>query len=115
IEEIGTVEPRDRIGIRFREDGLVEPDDFQEQETYVVDVELWDLGRRELRTRKLDQVSDYIEARAGEVLDRYTGPSITMLRVRCPGTVVRTLLTVEDIQSLDSPPEPDLQTAAALE
>ncbi|WP_128089685.1 hypothetical protein [Bradyrhizobium viridifuturi] len=44
IESIGSVEPRDRIGPRFREDGFANPDDFLAQTFYLVDVELWDLG-----------------------------------------------------------------------
>ena len=81
---------------------------------FLLDVELWDLGRRELRTRKLEQVSDYIDARGGEVLDRYVGPSITMLRTRLSGAVARTLLSIEDIATIDLPPEPDVATGEAL-
>jgi len=51
IDSIGAVEPRDRIGIRVREDGFTEPADFQSGVSYTVDIELWDLGRRELRIR----------------------------------------------------------------
>lgn len=115
IEEIGSLDPRDRIGIRFREEGFTATDDFLEDASYLLDIELWDLGRRELRTRKLEQLEAYIAARDGEVLDRYVGPSITMLRARCSGKVVRTLLTIEDIQTVDLPPEPDVTTGEALQ
>jgi subtilisin family serine protease len=113
IEAIGAVEPRDRIGARFREDGFVEPNDFQPRTTYLVDLELWDLGERRLRERKLAQIVAYIEAREGEVYDQYVGPSITMARVRLSGTLLRTLLTVEDIATIDQPPQPDVTTAEA--
>jgi hypothetical protein len=115
IEEVGSIEPTDRIGIRAREEGFADEADFLEEAGYLIDIELWDLGRRDLRTRKLEQVEAYIGARAGEVLDRYVGPSITMLRARCTGAVVRTLLTIEDIQAVDFPPEPDIATAEALD
>jgi subtilisin family serine protease len=114
IESIGAVEPRDRIGPRFREDGVVEPADFQDRSTYLVDLELWDLGERRLRERKLGQIVAYIEAREGEVFDRYVGPSISMARARLPGALLKTLLTVEEIASVDQPPQPDLATADAL-
>jgi hypothetical protein len=115
VEEIGEVEPRDRIGLRLREEGLTEPDHFAEGRAFVLDVELWDIGRRELRAQKLQRLADYLESRGGEVLDRYIGPSITMLRARMPGSVVQTLLTLEDIADLDLPPEPDITTGDALE
>lgn len=115
IEEVGSVEPKDRIGLRAREEGFVDGPDFLEDTAYLVDIELWDLGRRELRTRKVDQIEAYLDARAGEVLDRYIGPSITMLRARCTGAVIRTLLTIEDIQSVDFPPEPDIVAGEALD
>ncbi len=115
VEEISSLQPRDRIGLRLREDGFTGADDFAADRIFLLDVELWDLGRREVRTRKLDQIADYIEARAGEVLDRYVGPSITMLRARLSGSVVRTLLDLDVVAVIDAPPEPDIATGDALE
>lgn len=115
IESIGTVEPKDRIGIRARESGLSEADDFLAGRQYIVDVELWDLGRREIRERKLNQVADYAAARGAEELDRYIGPSITLVRLRCDGDVIRTLLGVEDVQEIDFPPVPDATTGNAID
>jgi subtilisin family serine protease len=115
IEEIGSLEASDRIGIRLREEGFNGSSDFAEEAGYLLDIELWDLGRRELRTRKLEQLEAYIAAREGEPIDHYVGPSITMVRARCPGKLVRTLLTIEDIQSIDLPPEPDIVTGEALD
>jgi hypothetical protein len=115
IESIGSVEPRDRIGSRLREDGFAELDDFAAQTFYLVDVELWDLGERRLRERKIEDVIRYVEARAGEVFDRYVGPSITMFRARLTGELVRTLLTIEEVATVDLPPAPDVTTAEAID
>ena len=115
VEEIGSVEPRDRIGIRLREEGFVEPGDFADGRTFVLDIELWDFARREHRARKLEQIADFIDARGAEVLDRYVGPSITMLRVRMTGLIVRALLAVEEIATVDLPPTPDVDTGEALD
>lgn len=114
IEAIGAVEPRDRVGIRAREAGFAAPDDFQLGQSYTVDVELWDLGRRELRTRALDDIVAYADARGGEELDRYVGPSISMVRLRCDGAVVRALLAVDALAEVDLPPTPDLSTGEAI-
>lgn len=115
IEEIGSLTPQDRIGIALREEGFTATDDFLDDVSYLLDIELWDLGRRELRARKLEQLENYIAARDGEVIDRYIGPSITMLRTRCAGQIVRTLLTIEDIQAVDLPPKADVTTGEALQ
>jgi hypothetical protein len=115
IAAIGAVEPRDRIGVRLREDGFNDLSDFVADAEMLLDLELWDLGRRELRERKLVQIAEYVTSRGGQVVDQYVGPSITMLRVRVTGALAQTLLTVEDIASLDSPPEPDIVTGEALE
>ena len=64
-----------------------------------------------LRERKIEDVIRYVEARAGEVLDRYIGPSISMFRARLTGELVRTLLTIEEIATIDLPPAPDVTTA----
>ncbi len=114
IEEIGSLGPRDRIGIRLREEGFVSPDDFAPDRSFVLDIELWDLGRREQRTRKCGDIANYVDARGGEVLDRYIGPSITMLRVRLSGAVVRILLDLDAIDTVDLPPEPDVATGEAF-
>jgi len=115
IESIGSVEPRDRIGSSFRGEGFAALDDFVPQTLYLVDVELWDLGERRLRERKVEDVIRYVEARGGEVLDRYIGPSISMFRARLTGELVRTLLTIEEVAAIDLPPAPDVTTAEALD
>ncbi len=115
IESIGSVEPRDRIGSRLREEGFSAPDDFVDRTSYLVDVELWDLGERRVRERKIVDVINYVEARAGEVLDRYVGPSISMFRTRLTGDLIRALLTIEEIATVDLPPAPDVTTADALD
>ncbi len=114
IASIGTVEPRDRIGLRLRGDGLTEPEDFDAVPELVADIELWDLGRRDLRQRTLGDIEAYVIARGGEWLDEYIGPSITMARVRTTGSVMRALLSLEEIASIDLPPVPDIGTAEAL-
>jgi len=115
IETISEVAPRDRIGMRAREAGLTEEADFQPGTEYTIDIELWDLGRRELRERKIDDIVRYAEARNAEELDRHIGPNLTLLRLRCDGAVVRTLLSIEEIAELDLPPEPDLVTAERID
>ncbi|HEX7936264.1 MAG TPA: S8 family peptidase [Paraburkholderia sp.] len=114
IESIGGVEPRDRIGVKLREDGFAVEADFVDGQRYTLDLELWDFGWRDLRERKLDEIGGYIAARGGEVLDRYIGPSISMLRMVVEGPVVRALLGIDVVANIDLPPQPDIGTAEAL-
>ena len=115
IERIGSVEARDRIGLRFREEGFAEVADFQAAREFLIDIELWDLGERRLRERKIAGIVDYLEARGGEVLDQYVGPSITMIRARLTGALLQTTLTIEEVATVDVPPVPDVTTAEALD
>lgn len=114
IESIGAVEPKDRIGLRLREAGFTETQDFPADTAMIVDLEIWDLGRRDLRERKLDEIAEYVGAMHGEELDRYVGPSIAMLRLRATGVIIRALLAVEEVASIDLPPVPDVDTGEAF-
>ena len=115
IQSIGAIEPRDRIGIRARAEGFTEASDFRAGTTYVVDVELWDVGRREVRERKLEQVVRVVQGLFGEELDRYVGPSITLVRVQCDGAVVGALLSIDDVAEVDLPSTPDTTTGDLID
>lgn len=115
IESIGDVEPRDRIGPRLKEEGFNTEEDLVADEMYRFDIELWDLGRRDQRTRALEEIVAYVEAREGQVLDQYVGPSITMARIEATGALFRTLLTVQEIAAIDRPPQPDLEISELLQ
>jgi len=114
IEAIGVVEPRDRIGVRWREEGFVEPADFVEGTSYLADIELWDLGRREVRERKLGQIISFWTRAAAKSWTNMLDPLSRCCGSRLPGELLQTLLTVEDIASIDQPPQPDVATGAAI-
>lgn len=82
IDEIGEVRAEDRIGRLFREASITTPGDFQAHETYTVDVELWDLGARQLCRGKLNEIRTYIESRNGRVTDDYLGESMVLFRAQ---------------------------------
>ncbi len=111
IEDISTLNPRDRLGIRLREAGFSEAEDLVDDEVYVVDIELWDFGGRPARSRKAREIEDFITGSNAEVFDVYIGPSITMMRVRAPGRVLQPLLAVPEVAFIDLPPEPDLEAS----
>ncbi|TPQ51188.1 hypothetical protein C2U72_09590 [Prosthecomicrobium hirschii] len=115
IEGIRTVEPVDRIGPRLRDAGITRPEDFGEKQSYVLDVELWDIGHRDVRQERVLALGRGVEAEGGESLDTFVGPSITLARIRASGRVMRSLLAVEVVSSIDLAPEPDSEMGALLD
>jgi Subtilase family len=115
IESVGSVEPRDRIGNNLRQDGFTTVEDFVADEEYILDVELWDLGQQALRTAKVNEIASYVESDAGEVLDRYIGASITLMRIRASGSTIQVLLSITDVAEIDLPPQPDLLAADLID
>ena len=111
IETITNVRPHDRIGKSLRQAGFATPDDFVRDQEYVLDIELWDIGLRGLRERKLNEVRMLIHNLGGVELCRYLGPSISMLRLRGSGQLVQAVLEVVEIASVDLPPQADSDTS----
>ncbi len=115
IDEIDEVRPQDRIGRLFKAEGVTELKDIQASEDYTIDVELWDLGNRQLCRHKLDEIRAYVKSRGGRVTDDYIGESLILLRARCRGVVVHELLQIDSIASVDLPPQPTLTVAKFLD
>lgn len=115
IESISTVSPTDRIGRSLRAAGFVEPEDFQADQRYLLDIELWDVGVSALRTRRLNEIQALIHGYEGEEVCRYVGPSVSMLRFRGSGDLVRQVLLVSEVASVDLPPKADSETATLVE
>ena len=108
IGEIETVAPRDRIGVRAREDGFVEAEDFQDDTQYVVDIELWEFGPPQARRTLAEEIVAWVEEQDGELYDLYSGPSITIARVRVRGRTLRPMLAIPQVAFVDFPPQPDI-------
>lgn len=115
IRTIGEPTPNDRIGRLWRREGVSSIIDIDDAQEYTVDLELWDIRPTALRQRRIAQIETVVAEGGGEVTDRYTGRSITLLRVVAPGTVIRELLTVSDVRQIDLPPRPDGVTAELLD
>lgn len=108
IGDIATVAPRDRIGVRAREDGFIEADDFQDNTEYVVDIELWEFGPPQARRTLAEEIVAWVEEQGGELYDLYSGPSITIARVRARGQTLRPVLAIPQVAFVDFPPQPDI-------
>ena len=115
IEELRPLQPQDRIGPGFRAEGFMALESFDTESTLLVDVELWDVGTQDERAAQVIQLDSDVIARGGEIADRYIGTSFTALRITGSGSLIRWLLTLPSIRSIDRPPVPDLEVAQLLE
>ncbi|MFZ7063940.1 S8 family peptidase [Pseudomonas aeruginosa] len=115
IESIGAVEPRDRLGIRLREEGFGDLNDIDPDAQMLLDLEIWNIGAAQIRGAKLDDLTELIEQQGGTVYDRYNGPAISLLRIEVSGRLLINLLSIEVVAVIDLPPQPDTFTRDALE
>ncbi|MBN1255046.1 MAG: S8 family peptidase [Deltaproteobacteria bacterium] len=114
IDEIGEVRPQDRIGRLLRSQGVTSPSHFEQDKDYVVDIEFWDLGSLTLCAEKIKETRIFIDSQGGRTSDEYIGESLVLLRSRCRGEVVRELLEIDSIASIDLPPQPTLTVGEYL-
>lgn len=115
IEEFRPLEARDRIGPAFRAEGFLAPESFNAAGTFLVDVELWEVGTQEERATQIVELDREVGARKGEIADRYIGLSFTALRVLGSGELIQWLLTLPSVRSIDHPPVADVESAHLLE
>lgn len=115
IDNIGEIRPQDRIGRLFRSKGIRYPDQFLDEEEYIIDIELWDCGDRGKKGNNVDQITIFIQQHGGRVTDRYIGESMVLIRARCFGKIIKELLEMECISVLDQPPKPSLTVSELLD
>ena len=115
IDEIGNVRPVDRIGRLLRLKGLSTPEDFSSDETFILDVEMWDLGNRSQNETALHEIETFVASRGGRVTDSYIGESLVLIRVTCPGCVVHEILQIDTVAIVDLPPQPSFAMGKMLD
>jgi len=115
IDEIGEVRPQDRIGRLFRKGGLQEPDDFSDASQYTVDIELWDFGTDQMNQSRLAALQVFIQTENGRVTDQYVGESMVLLRAKATGLLIKKLLEIEYVATVDLPPTPALTVSELLQ
>ena len=75
---------------------------FPDEESFVIDVELWPMARgiEEARTA----FETWIGGRGGVILDAVRKPYLTIFRVRCQRNLAEKLLHYRDVRTVDLPP-----------
>ena len=115
IDEVGRIQPIDRIGRLLKSERIEQPDAFVDGTTYTVDLELWHTGDIQDCRRRLDQVGGFITNDGGRVTDRYIGTSLVLARVKAEGRTIRTLLTLDSVASIDFPPRVSIRVSQQLD
>lgn len=115
IEEVGKLQPVDRVGRLFLAEGIGLPDDFSDATTYTVDVELWHTGNQQECRLQVGGIRDYVATQGGRVTDDYVGSSLVLIRLKASGRVIKTLLELDAISTIDLPPRVSLKVSQQLD
>lgn len=107
IETVDEVDPSDRIGPVLKAEGFNDAADFANVAVDTYDVELWQPAADDAPIFTA-RVARQVEDLGGEFVNEYRGISATLVRVRCDGNSLRTLLELPEIAIVDRCPVPDL-------
>lgn len=108
IDHISEIYPDDRIGPRFKQEGIISTANISPIQEYLVDIELWDLQSIELVDHKINEIKTFIERNNGEATDTYKGGGLVIIRARCLGKTLSALLTFDSVSIADLPPKSDV-------
>ncbi len=93
----------DRMGWALRREGL------PAQEPFILDVELWPLGRRDERAAMISAFNAWVEEEGSEVLDRINAEDFVAYRLRLFRKHAESLLRHRDVRTADLPPRLGLE------
>jgi hypothetical protein len=115
IEEVGKVQPVDRIGRLFLAERITLPDDFSETTEYTVDVELWHTGNQPECRRQVAGIREYVASLGGRATDDYVDSALVLVRLKASGRVIKAILSIDAISTIDLPPRVSLTVSQQLD
>ena len=95
----------DRTGWALRNDG------FPDEDSFVLDVELWPIERGDDPARMRRAFENWVTAGGGQVVDAVRQPYLTLYRIRCARKLADDLLRHRDVRRVDLPPRIGLERA----
>ena len=105
LKDLGHWTAEDRMGWALQQHG------FPEDETFVLDAELWPLTRGNEADQLRRAFEIWLGERGGQVVDSVRQPYLTVFRVRCSRELAEKLLRHRDIRTVDLPPRIGLEDA----
>ncbi len=106
IEKVGEVSPNDRLGPTLLQAGIASIDDFDEERSTILDLELWNPGA-EFADRFVYRITQKLAELGGRRVSEYRGNTTTLVRIEANGRTIRKLLEMSEIAKADLPPETD--------
>lgn len=107
----------DRIGPRLAETIGDDGETIGLDQTYVLDVEVWHRGTRDLALASLQELRELFQSDAqqrGQILDQFVGDYLCLARVRVSGALLSLLLDLDVVAEIDLPPIPELNPMEVL-
>ena len=98
LQDLDHWTPEDRTGWALGRDG------FPDEETFVIDVELWPLARGNDATRLREAFETWVDERSGGVVDAVRQSYLTIYRIRCSQKLAENLRRHRDVRTVDLPP-----------
>ncbi|MEQ6342837.1 MAG: S8 family peptidase [Gammaproteobacteria bacterium] len=95
--------PEDRMGWALRRDGL------PTQEPFILDVELWPLGRRDEREAMTTAFNAWLVKEGAVILDRINAEDLVAYRLKTSREQAEALLRHRDVRAADLPPRLGLE------
>ena len=105
LKDLGHWTAEDRTGWALQQDG------FPEDETFVLDAELWPLARGDEADRLRGKFEAWLKEKDGQVVDSVRQPYLTVFRIRCSRELAERLLLHRDVRTVDLPPRIGLEDA----
>lgn len=114
IEEVGTIQPADRIGRLLKESGITSLEQFDDGAIHTLDLDLWHTGNTQECQTRLDQIRTYVAAQGGRITDSYIGPSLVLARIVVSGQILRRLFEIDAVACIDLPPRVSLRVGQQI-
>jgi hypothetical protein len=108
----------DRVGRRLAEAAGSEGRNLEPARIYVVDVEVWHRGTRDLARQAIDEIRSLLgdaPAQGERLSDEFIGETLCLARVSLTGAKLDRLLDVDIVAEVDLPPTPVFDARAARE
>jgi subtilisin family serine protease len=105
----------DRIGSRLRELIGASAQTIVANERYILDVELWHRGTRDLALASLQELRDLLLALGvanDKVLDHFVGDHLCLARLSASGATLSRVLGLDAVAEVELPPIPSLNAAS---
>ena len=110
--------PEDRIGHRLK--GLIgaSAQAIVASDRYILDVELWHRGTRDLASASLQELRDLLLSSGDtndKILDHFEGDYLCLARFSASGATLARVLELDVVAEVELPPRPSLNAASAMQ